>query len=320
MTALNSVTIAPVIRGDLNPAAIYLASLGPGSLPGQRSALKIIARIAGADLESFPWGELRYQHVMYVRARLQENYAPATANRILSALRSVLHHAWILGYLPDVDYRRMELKPIKAARDDTEDELAGRSLGNDELRALLEACQADKSPAGPRDACVIALGYGLGLRRCEISKLDLADYNQVDSLILVRSSKGNKSRTLPVGGGALAALEGWLIVRGPGQGPMFRGVNKGGDLSSMGLSTVGVSVLYHKRVATAGIATTHFHDLRRSFISDLLDAGVDLVTVSRLAGHSDPRTTARYDRRRIETRRRAIAVLQVPYISPGANI
>jgi integrase len=75
-----------------------------------------------------------------------------------------------------------------------------------------------------------------------------------------------------------------------------------------------------RRGDEAGLLPFSPHDLRRTFISNLLDAGVDILIVQRLAGHISPATTARYDKRGEAASRRAMQLIDVPYRGlPGGN-
>jgi hypothetical protein len=83
----------PSSLADLgHPVTAYLNGLAPSSRRPQRAALEAIARRSTQvfDAETMPWQRLRRPHVLKIRSLLEENYLPATANRMLSALRGVL--------------------------------------------------------------------------------------------------------------------------------------------------------------------------------------------------------------------------------------
>jgi integrase len=89
--------------------------------------------------------------------------------------------------------------------------------------------------------------------------------------------------------------------------------HKDPDGSPARLSESTVRLACRRRAAQAGLSAFSPHDLRRTSISDLLDLTGDLALVSELAGHANPATTKRYDRRPAENRRRAARSLHVPY-------
>jgi site-specific recombinase XerD len=130
----------------------------------------------------------------------------------------------------------------------------------------------------------------------------------------VRSGKGRKDRTTYLDGGA-AAIADWLAVRGANIGPLLCPVNKAGTITIRRLSDQAVLGALQKRARQATVKAFSPHDLRRTFISDLLDAGADIATVQRMAGHASPETTSRYDRRGEATKRRAASLLHLAYES-----
>ncbi len=95
-----------------HPAVVYMASLSEGSRRRVFQSLNAIARLLSddqLDVFSLDWGALREHHVVWLRAALIAHYRPATVNKMLSALRRVLFHAWQLGQMNDEEYHRARM-------------------------------------------------------------------------------------------------------------------------------------------------------------------------------------------------------------------
>ena len=308
--ALAVIQPEPIERIDKHPAAVYLAGLAEGSRRSMLQALNVTAGLlsGGKDTAgSLNWAGLRYQHTQAIRTQLEAMYSPASARKMLSALRGVLKEAWRLGLMASEDYRRaVDLRPVKGERLPK-----GRAVTSGELRSLFFNCQADNGPTGRRDAGLLAILYAGGLRRSEAVSLDLEDYEA--GAVRVRHGKGNKARQVYLSEGAQKALESWLGLRGSEAGPLFLPVNKGGKVISRRLTAQAIFKALGVRALRAGVASFTPHDLRRSFVGDLLEAGADISTVQKLAGHSKTETTQRYDRRGEETKKKASALLHVPF-------
>lgn len=296
-----------------DPVAVYLAQLSPNSRRAVRSDLNRIAALLSAgeaDLAGLPWHRLRYQHLAALRQRLAAEYAPASANRMLSSVRSVLRESWNLGLLSAEEYQRaIHVRAIKGSRLP-----AGRALTAGELRTLFRTCLEDARPAGARDAALFAVLYGAGVRRAEAVQLDLADLDAGSGALRVRSGKGNKERITYVQGLGCAALTAWIEVRGGEAGPLFVPIHRNGKVHLRRMREQSVYDILKRRSRQAGVAPFSPHDLRRTFAGDLLDAGADISTVQQLLGHASVTTTQRYDRRGEATKRRAAGLLHVPYV------
>ncbi|MBW2275314.1 MAG: tyrosine-type recombinase/integrase [Deltaproteobacteria bacterium] len=249
--------------GDRNPALLYIAQLGPGSRRTMTEALQKIARLASDgrnDMHTLPWHKLRAEHTRELRDRLARDLAPATANKHLAALRGVLKQAWQLGLISaEVYHSAIELRAVHGPSP-----RKTRTLNAEELHALAAACERDRSPAGARDAALLALLFGVGLRRAEVAALDVSDYDRRTSTICVRGGESRPTRRFSIGSVERTALDAWLDHRGVAQGPFYNPVNKGGRIEIRRLSEQAIYVACHKRSAEAGLPPVSPEDLRRS--------------------------------------------------------
>jgi integrase/recombinase XerD len=291
-----------------HPAAVYLRSLRSGSRPTMEQSLNAIASLltnGSCDAYTLNWAILRYQHTSAIQAAMLEKYAPATAKKMMCALKRVLREARKLGLMEASDYTAaVDLPSIKDAK-----KLRGRALSKSEIAALMEVCQNDLTIQGIRDAALIAILRGAGLRRAEVAKLEMRDFHLETGGLDVRGGKGGKDRTVYLPEMAIAYLENWLKIRGRKPGALLCPIRKGGEIEIRNMTPQAILLIVQKRASEAGVESFSPHDFRRTFCSDLLDAGVDIVTVQKLAGHASPVTTAKYDRRGEETKRRAVQKL-----------
>ena len=107
-----------------------------------------------------------------------------------------------------------------------------RHIEQGELSALIQACISDTSPAGIRDATIIALAWSTGLRRDEISRIKLHELvnKTEEGLDIAIVGKGGKVRTVYVNDGAHAAPMDWLELRSNNRSALFVEINKGGSI------------------------------------------------------------------------------------------
>jgi len=293
---------------EKNPALVYLASLAPSGRRTMAGKLTAVAFLSGRRFREMEWAAMKFEHVAAWRALLQQhNLAPASVNAALSALRGVARAAWHMGMMTAEDCQRIAaVKNVRGERLP-----AGRALSRSEVAALFDACACDETAAGARDAALLALLIGAGLRRSEVAALSLGDYDAADGALRV-SGKGNKQRLVYITGGAAVALNDWVRARTDAGGSLICPVLKSGAVQLRGMTAEAIYRALIKRAGEARVAHFSPHDLRRTFVSELLDAGADISSVQKLAGHASVSTTARYDRRGEVAKRKAAEMVHVP--------
>ena len=210
--------------------------------------------------------------------------APRSLSQNLSAVRSF--HRWL-------DRRRgVESPGLAGVRGPRVKPSLPRPLPVDAaLGALAEAAEVRPEPwEAARDAAVLTLLYGCGLRISEALSLTGADHPLPETLRIV--GKGGKTRLTPVLPAVREAVD--TAVHGqpwppaPGE-PLFRGA-RGGPLGARRVQELMARL--RGRMGLPDSATPHA--LRHSFATHLLGAGADLRSIQELLGHASLSTTQRY--------------------------
>ena len=280
-------------RGADELLEAWLAGRSPQTVDAYRRDLAEFAAYVGADsparaaevLLGAGAGEGNFVALQYRAALLDRGLAPATVNRKLAALRSLVKVARTVGLITfslDVENVRSQ-----AYRDT-------RGPGVEGYRSLLGALQGRSDAKGARDRAILHLLFDLGLRRAEVVSLDLGHLDLEGGTVSVMG-KGRRERvSLTLPGPTIAALGSWLAFRGEEDGPLFASIDKGGKVGER-LTGRGL----HKVVSTIGgkVGLSVWpHALRHAAITTALDmtAG-DVRAVARFSRHMDIRVLGRYD-------------------------
>jgi len=228
----------------------------------------------------------------YVAALSARGQAPSTVARKLAAVRALFRVQVQLG--------RLEQNPADLIAAPKRPKTLPRVLKREEVEILLDRIPAT-TPLELRDRALFELAYACGLRAEELVTLDLESIDFDGEAVRVEG-KGGKTRIVPAGEHALAALESYLARGRPAlvldpDGPRALFLSRSGR--RLGTSDV------RRRLRTwarqARLPATHPHALRHSFATHLLEGGADVRAIQELLGHASVSTTQVYTR--VESRR-----------------
>ncbi len=208
----------------------------------------------------------------------------ASAARAVSAVRGLHRFALREGLCP-TDPARGVSPPTRARR-------LPKALDVSTVERLLAV--PDSGPLGLRDRALLEFLYGTGARISEAVGAAIDDLDLADGTVLLHG-KGGRTRLVPVGGYARAAVDAYLVRARPGLAAAGQGTPavflnaRGGPLSRQG--AWGILRRSAERAGATGVSP---HSLRHSYATHLLDGGADVRVVQELLGHASVTTTQVY--------------------------
>jgi integrase/recombinase XerD len=230
-----------------------------------------------------------------------EQRSPATINRRLASLRTFFQWARAEGLCQEI--------PTDAVKGVSSSPRAPKSLPKKDVERLIREAEQG---GNKRDLALLQVLRHTGIRVGELTALRTGDVtlSERKGQLVIRSGKGSKYRVVPLNADARKALSDYLAVRAKSTSDrLFLGRR------TEGLSPRAVEKTVLKYAQQARLEDVSPHTLRHTFGKSALDAGVDLVTVSRLMGHERLETTAIYTTPSAQDLERAVEKLEADYLS-----
>lgn len=187
---------------------------------------------AANDLLSHGGGEANHCVLKYRIHLIERELSPATINRRLAAIRSLVRLANILGLVS----WKVQIEGVKSqAYRDT------KGPGRQAFIAMLDLARHGKEPKATRDQLILRLLHDVALRASEVANLDLEDFDAASGTLWVLGKGRTQKEKLTLPEPVLACMGKWLEIRGREKGPLithFGRVNKGGRISRAGIHHV----------------------------------------------------------------------------------
>jgi len=272
---------------------VYLAKLGMGSRRTvQQSMASLAAMIAGGETDprKLRWERLSRADTVNLRSELQERFAPATANKMLSVLRGVLRTARDMGIMSERAFQTAA--SLESIKQTTQSSLV--PVGPKTLEGLFQSCAASPGADGRRDAALLAVFLSSGLRRSEASALDMADYDAKTGLLHIRGERPEYDRLVTLPKPGRKAVEDWLSIRSTEPGPLFLPVDRGGLIRFRRMTAQAIYSIFRRIAARTETPEITLRDLRRAYVTSLIREGKSIEEVRYLVGHASWFTTAAY--------------------------
>lgn len=241
------------------------------------------ARILCLSAPEAQWSDQQPQDIRQLVARLhRKGRSGRSIQRLLSALRGLYRFLIREG--------RAQMNPAQGIAAPKSAKRLPHTLHQEAMGQVLDS-QTEESALVCRDRALMELIYSSGLRLAEVLSLDMDTIDFGSALVSV-TGKGQRTRTLPVGGAAMAAVRAWLPYR---QELVSDSTERALFVSRRGarLSPRAVQQRLARIGQRHGVAL-HPHLLRHSFASHLLEASGDLRAVQELLGHANLSTTQIY--------------------------